>query len=279
MRLYHSLISLAVLLLLTACWEKKSDGDEGENGADSLSSPATTELDLYEERQIPTSADANFEDFFYAFTTDDDFAESRMDSSLVNVEDGKEAAVDVKNWNERHLFKYQELYAFIYTDEEDAQLIKSDSLNNVAVEFVKLETMKADRYEFCDSVGKWMMTRIIRQKDVDAPYTDFLDFYNQFVEDRDFQLESLATPVNLIYGSESEMDEGGTFELNKDDWSEFHSLTPMPENTIVLMDYGQNVNSGTSIHVMIRSIAEAVSATYHFRKVRGNWKLFSIEQF
>lgn len=278
MRLVYSLCSFAVLLSLTACWEKKTDSAEGELGADSLNSQSPAELDLYEDRPIPKSADANFEDFFYTFTSDDEFAETRMDSGLVDVRDGKETPVDIANWNERHLFKYQELYAFIFTDEEDAQLLKSDSLNSVAVEFVKLDSLTGDRYEFSDSVGKWMMTRIIRQKEVDKPYKGFLEFYNQFVDDKDFQLESLSTPVSLVYGAESEMDDGGTYELSKKEWGEFHSLTPMPEHTIVLMDYGQHISIGSSVHVMIRSIAEAVSATYHFRRVAGKWKLVSIEQ-
>ena len=269
----------SLLLVLTSCFDGKSGKDDAAAAADSdsVQSAQPTELELFEKRKIPTSVDANFEDFFYTFSNDDDFADLRTDSVITLVEDGEQRSLPKTEWNERHLFKYQELYAFIYTDEDDLELLKSASIDSVATSWVKLDSTLADRYEFDRIDGKWVFTRIVRKKQLSQSYVNFLKFYQQFIEDPDFQLASLANPVKVIYGGDSEMDEGGTDNLKPEDWSEFHAQTPMPEKTIVLMDYGQKIGNGPVVTMMVRSITEAVYAKYRFRRTGSQWKLQSIE--
>lgn len=269
----------SLLLVLTSCFDGKSGKDDAAAAADSdsVQTAQPTELELFEKRKIPTSVDANFEDFFYTFSNDDDFADLRTDSVITLVEDGEQRSLPKTEWNERHLFKYQELYAFIYTDDDDLELLKSASIDSVATSWVKLDSTLADRYEFDRIDGKWVFTRIVRQKQLSQSYVNFLKFYQQFIEDPDFQLASLANPVKVIYGGDSEMDEGGTDNLKPEDWGEFHAQTPMPEKTIVLMDYGQKIGNGPVVTMMVRSITEAVYAKYRFRRTGSQWKLQSIE--
>ena len=269
----------SLLLVLTSCFDGKSGKDDAAAAADSdsVQSAQPTELELFEKRKIPTSVDANFEDFFYTFSNDDDFADLRTDSVITLVEDGEQRSLPKTEWNERHLFKYQELYAFIYTDDDDLELLKSASIDSVATSWVKLDSTLADRYEFDRIDGKWVFTRIVRQKQLSQSYVNFLKFYQQFIEDPDFQLASLANPVKVIYGDDSEMDEGGTDNLKPEDWGEFHAQTPMPEKTIVLMDYGQKIGNGPVVTMMVRSITEEIYAKYRFRRTGSQWKLQSIE--
>ena len=269
----------SLLLVLTSCFDGKSGKDDAAAAADSdsVQSAQPTELELFEKRKIPTSVDANFEDFFYTFSNDDDFADLRTDSVITLVEDGEQRSLPKTEWNERHLFKYQELYAFIYTDDDDLELLKSASIDSVATSWVKLDSTLADRYEFDRIDGKWVFTRIVRQKQLSQSYVNFLKFYQQFIEDPDFQLASLANPVKVIYGDDSEMDEGGTDNLKAEDWGEFHAQTPMPEKTIVLMDYGQKIGNGPVVTMMVRSITEEIYAKYRVRRTGSQWKLQSIE--
>ena len=130
----------SLLLVLTSCFDGKSGKDDAAAAADSdsVQSAQPTELELFEKRKIPTSVDANFEDFFYTFSNDDDFADLRTDSVITLVEDGEQRSLPKTEWNERHLFKYQELYAFIYTDDDDLELLKSASIDSVATSILIL---------------------------------------------------------------------------------------------------------------------------------------------
>lgn len=273
---------LAILPFLAASCsqcEKKQEPVDGEIHNDSsIADTAQTEreLDLFKKRAIPSSADANFEDFLYAFLTDDEFAEARV-ADTITVETGDSISRQAgSTWNDMHLFKYQNLYTYIYTSEHDEELIKSPDLTSVAFEWLNLDSLHSDRYEFHQTDGKWTLDHIIRHHAIDRFQNDFLTFYCQFIADKEFQEQSIANPIQIVYEDESEMNEGSTYDLKPGEWSEFHAQTPMPDKTIVLMDYGQKVNPGTSINFLVRSITEAAYANYHFRRTRGQWTLYSV---
>ena len=181
------------------------------------------------------------------------------------------------SWNDMHLFKYQDLYTYIYTNDHEDELIKSTDLNCVAIEWLTLDSLHSDRYEFHNQDGKWHLDHIIRHHSIDPFLNEFLTFYCQFVEDKEFQKQSLASPVPLVYGGDSEMNDSGSFALNENDWNEFRASTPLPEKTIVLMDYGQHITPGTSIKFIVRGITESTYANYHFRRTRGQWMLYAVE--
>lgn len=271
---------LAILPFLAASCsqcEKKQDPLDGEIHSDSTTTDtAERELDLFKKRAIPSSADANFEDFLYAFLTDDEFAEARV-ADTITVETGDSTSLlPGESWNDMHLFKYQNLYTYLYTSEQDEALIKSPELTCVAFEWLNLDSLHSDRYEFHLTEGKWILDHIIRHHTIDRFQNDFLTFYCQFIADKEFQEQSIANPVQIVYEDESEMNEGATYDLKPGEWAEFHAQTPMPDKTIVLMDYGQKVNPGTSINFLVRSITEAAYANYHFRRTRGQWTLYSV---
>ncbi len=273
----------AIVIITASCTDCKNTNNpqDGEIYSDTILSDSADsspkELDLFGKRKIPTTADANFEDFLYAFLTDDEFAESRI-SDTITVDNGDSTTYLPKSsWNDMHLFKYQDLYTYIYTNDHEDELIKSPDLTTVAFEWLTLDSLHSDRYEFHHKDGRWQLDHIIRRHSIDKFENEFLTFYCQFVEDKEFQKQSLASPVQLIYGSDSEMNEGETYPLNENDWNEFRSNTPLPAKTIVLMDYGQHITPGTSINFIVRGITEAAYANYHFRRTRGHWMLYSVE--
>ena len=273
----------AIVLITASCTDCNNtrSPQDGELESDTLDTGSVDsipiELDLFGKRIIPTSADANFEDFLYAFLTDDEFAEVRIADTLT-VENGDSTTYLPKSsWNDMHLFKYQDLYTYIYTNDKEDELIKSPDLTAVAFEWLTLDSLYSDRYEFHLKDGKWQLDHIIRHHSIDPYQNEFLTFYCQFVEDKEFQKQSLASPVQLISNSDSEMNEGDTYALTESDWNEFRSTTPLPEKTIVLMDYGQHITPGTSLHFIVRGITETAYANYHFRRTRGEWMLYSVE--
>lgn len=261
------------------CGQEKAVVD-GEIHSDSTEADTATkerELDLYKKRAIPTSADANFEDFLYAFLTDDEFAEARIADSIT-VETGDSSVIlPGSEWNDMHLFKYQDLYTYLYTNDRDEELIKSPDLTCVAFEWLNLDSIHSNRYEFHLIDSKWKLDHIIVNHPLDQFQNEFINFYCQFVSDTEFQKQSIATPVRIVYEGDSEMNEGATYDLKEGEWAEFHAQTPMPEKTIVLMDYGQKVSPETSINLLVRSITEAAYANYHFRRTRGQWTLYTVD--
>ncbi len=281
---YRRLIFVLAILpfLAASCSQcsKEKETQDGEIHNDSTSSDTALqerELDLYKKRAIPTSADANFEDFLYAFLTDDEFAEARIADSITVQTGDSTTVIPGKEWNDMHLFKYQDLYSYLYTNETDAELIKSPDLNSVAFEWLNLDSLHADRYEFHLTDNKWQLERIVRHHSLDRFQNEFINFYCQFINDNEFQEQSLAKPVRIISMGDSEMEEGYTQELKEGEWAEFHAQTPMPEKTIVLMDYGQKITPGTNINLLVRSITQAAFANYHFRRTRGQWALYTVE--
>ena len=272
--------SVLFMMGFCACSDNKPkiEVQDGEIHNDSTENTTeNNELDLYKKRAIPTSADANFEDFLYAFLTDDEFAESRIADVITIEEADSNYTINKSDWNDMHLFKYQDLYTYIYTNERDKERIKSPDLNAVAIEWVKIDSLNSDRYEFHLTEGKWFLDHIVRQHHIDKFQNEFLTFYFQFIQDKEFQVQSLADPVKLIYEAESEMNQGANYELKEGEWGEFHSETPMPDKAVALMDYGQTISPGTSINFLVRGITEAAYANYHFRSTRGQWKLYSVE--
>ena len=281
---YRRLIFVLTILpfLLASCSQcsKEKEPQDGEIHNDSTEADTATkerELDLFKKRAIPTSADANFEDFLYAFLTDDEFAETRIADSITVQTGDSTAILSGSEWNDMHLFKYQDLYSYIYTNDRDEELIKSPDLTCVAFEWLNLDSLHSDRYEFHLTNSKWQLDHIVRHHPIERFQNEFINFYYQFVTDKKFQEQSLANPVHIVYSGDSEMDEGGTYDLKEGEWAEFHAQTPMPEKTIVLMDYGQKINSGTSINLLVRSITQAAYANYHFRRTHGQWSLYTIE--
>lgn len=265
-----------ICAFMAACTETKTAS--GEADADSIpNTPSNDDLLLYDKRPVPASADANFEDFFYTFLTDNEFLESRVQYPLAVDDHGKASSLKQGQWNDKERMQQQELFTFIYQDDDDVKLIKDSIQTPVAVTWVDLGQLSADRYDFSIVDGQWKLVKLTKTQEPDAQYKDFLDFYSRFISDTDFQLESITNPVLLTISSEGEMDEGGTAELIREEWSEFHSEMPMPEKTMAIMDYGQSIGDGLTINMMVRSITQPLFATYKFRRIAGKWTLYAVE--
>ena len=273
------LTSIIVIASCTNCNNDKTNlSSDGEQEADSTETDSIKpDLVLFDKEHIPTSADANFEDFLYAFLTDEEFAEQRVSDSLLIDGPDTSKVIGRDEWNDMHLFKYQELYSYLFTSDSDEELIKSPDLEQVAFEWVKPDSLNCDRYEFSLLANKWTLTHVIRQKPLEKTYTDFLTFYRPFINDKDFQEESISFPITLTYGTDSEMDDGETYKLSAEEWKEFHSQSPMPDKTIVFMDYGQKLKLSSTVKLLVRSITESVFAQYTFKRSGSHWKLCTIE--
>ncbi len=267
---------VALSVFLAGCTQNKKAADD-EIEADSLvTTDSIEELLLFDNTQVPETVDANFDDFFYTFVTDEEFFDKRVEYPLTVEENGKETKLAKGQWKDSDKIKSQELLTFVYTEDEDMRLLKSDSLKQVKLEWVDLSNMSCDNYLF-EYDGDWKLTRRIKTSEIEEKYRDFAEFYAKFIADSVFQVNSIEEPLNLIATSAGEMYEGGISTLKRSEWSEFHSQMPMPENLLPLMDYGQNIQHEKKINMVVRCVTQPLFARYEFRRHKGKWMLHTIE--
>lgn len=271
-----SLALFAFCALLAACTCTNTSDNDITADNDTIPQDSLKELLLFDEPKVPESVDDNFDDFLYTFITDEDFFDKRVSFPLEMDDNGTATKLEKSKWKEADKIKSLELLAFVYTEDKDLRYIKSDTLKDVTLEFVDLKNMSTDKYIFTTD-GDWKLVKRIKSDKVDEKYKDFTDFYAQFIADSIFQCNSVSEHLKLISINEGEMDEGGTSVIKRAEWPDFHASMPMPEDEIVLMEYGQEITSKNEFNLLIRSVSEPLFATYRFKKSAGKWLLHTVE--
>ena len=266
----------ASLFLIAGCFTGQNPQNNDDN--DSIDIDSTiTELDLYEKRKIPTSVDDNFEDFFYAFVTEQEFMMQRILFPLEDYDPEYTTYIDKDQWEDNDVFANEQLYTFIYSNDKDIELLKNSTLSSVRLQWVTLDSCLINCYDFRKEDGLWRLTKLERIELQESYYDDFINFYKKFVNDKDFQVESISYPIQLKSSGSSEMDEGGDLELYPDDWMKFQQEVPLPDKRIVIMDYNQTVTWDAPVNMLIRGITNEMYINYHFERNNGQWKLTSVE--
>lgn len=237
--------------------DEKSDDD----GNDSLrgDSLGLEELNLFEEAVIPKAADEVFDDFLFSYISNGSFARERTVGAVCELTmDDDGAAV------------------MIYERENDLELQKDTSLQQVTVEQVEWDGNVIHNYRFGKRHGQWFLTEEDDDDISDNPNASFLVFLKDFFTDSLYRHESLQLPLQFRFYSEE--DEGMIeTELSYEEWSELYNDLPRLDDIMYNVDYGQSLISSNRKSLLLKGLSNGLSMKFHFGFSEGRWQLMEVE--
>lgn len=253
------------------------DGDINE---DTVETYAGDTLHLFDEPSAPpVTVDVLFDDFLFGFIDDPQFQHQRIQFPLLCREEGEEEQhISLNEWKEFNRFGTQDFYSVIYEREQDIELQKDTTLQNVDIEWISLQEDQVERFDFNRINGKWLLTEILKERRENTPNSDFINFYIQFVSDSTFQRQALADPIKLLLTPEED-EEGDVHEenLSADEWFSMKSELPLPDDELVNIDYGQTSGSKNRKTLMMCGLSNGLQMKFRFNKDSEGWKLIEIE--
>jgi hypothetical protein len=232
-------------------------------------------LELFEEEDLPKSADELFNDFFYNYVSDARFQKLRtVYKPCVEVDDSLRGD-SVSCSGEFRQLKVYDSFFIIYEREEDLAFQKDTSLTEVVVERVNLESGVLEAFNFRRYNGKWVMNDVVSCSIEDTPNADFLSFYSVFSSDSVRRLDYVAEPLAFVMSTnDEEIDE--LVELSHDEWMELSSDMPIPSKEIININYGQTCISNNNKLVLVEGVSNEHFLRYRFMKDNGKWMLVEV---
>ena len=234
-------------------------------------------LVLLEEEVLPETADELFVDFFFNFVTDVDFQNQRIVYPLKYNDGDTVVRLKRQDWSEFNKFASLEYYSVLYEREQDLELQNETSLNYVSVEWINLDDLIIQKYNFQRLTGKWKLIDICKEKTSDGPNGSFIDFYNNFSRDSLFQIRSLKKPLRLVSYEEEDSISQYVEEIGGEVWRELISELPLPDKYIMNIDFGQTCISMNRKVLMIEGISNGLFVKFRFDKNGEIWCLKELE--
>ena len=267
---------VSTMMWTTGCTDKKP-------AADTLvvdSVPDTTAVDtmdqLISEQQMPKAADELFDDFIFNFAANRKLQMKRIVFPLKVVDGKKVSYIQKSKWKMEHFFMNQGYYTLIFDNTRQMNVVKDTSINNVVVEKVYLKRKKVKKYMFERQNGQWMLESIQTNAMYQNTNASFLAFYQRFVTDSAFQVESLNNPV-VFTGPDPDDDFSTmTGEIDPGTWPAF--APELPADFIYNIMYGQKYTGGRQKIFVMRGIANGMEMQLTFKRIGGNWKLTKLSE-
>lgn len=276
------LVSIVTVGVFVSCKDGKmvsvSDAME-EELEDTVEAYMGDTLHLFDEPSAPpVTVDVLFDDFLFGFVDDPHFQRQRIQFPLLCRDGEEERRIAYDEWEQFNHFGTQDFYSVIYEREEDVELQKDTTLQNVDIEWISLEKDYVERFDFSRIGGKWQLTEILKERRENTPNSDFLNFYIEFVSDSTFQRHALAEPLRLLLTSEEDEEEGVHEEsLSADEWFSMRGELPLPVEELVNIDYGQASGSQNRKTLMMCGLSNGLQMKFRFNKDSEGWKLIEIE--
>lgn len=254
--------------LTTGCSDRKAAGSNESLAGDSL--PADT-LDQG-ITEMPRGADELFDDFIFNFAVSRKLQLERISFPLEVKRGAKVEHVAKNQWKTEHFFMDQDYYTMIFDNREEMELTKDTAVSHVVIEKIYLNKKTVKQYVFNRVGGKWMM----QEMRVDAMYQNnnasFLQFYQRFASDPEFQIESMNETVEFTSPNPDDDFSSQTGEIVPEQWPSFKPSL-IPEGFIYNIIYGQQYKDSDQKIFVIHGIANGFASEMTFRKVNGKWKL------
>jgi hypothetical protein len=268
---------MVIGLLFSACQGQKSgDTEEGET-ADSTQQADTTAMTLDEEvaaedSPMPKAADEMFDDFIFNFAANKKLQSSRIKFPL-KVQRGDEVSYTKRGqWQMEYFFMKQDSYTLLFDSEREMQHVKeATDIEHAIVEKIYLKGKTVKQYVFDRVNGLWMLQEIIHMPMSESHNASFLEFYEHFASDPDFQQKHLMESVKFV-GPDPD-DDFSQMEgvITPDTWEAF--APELPSGMIFNIVYGvPQKETGRKIFVL-RGIANGLELELTFKHEGGVWKL------
>ena len=269
----------AGLLLMFSCTGNKTPRVEEEVAEDSAAD--TTEVSVTDSLEqlimdtpMPRAADAMFDDFIFNFAANKRLQLERIVFPLNMTEKDTTVQVEKSAWKMEHLFMNQGYYTLLFNNDKQMSLMKDTAVNEAIVEKIQLRKRQVKNYVFHRIRGAWMMTEVRVTPLEENVNASFLAFYQRFVTDSAFQVQSLNSMVEFV-GPDPDDDfhqlEG---VITPDTWEVF--APQLPSRTLYNIIYGKSVPEGNEKIFLMRGVANGLETELRFKKVGNKWLLMKL---
>lgn len=268
----------AIMLLMFSCTGKKA-GQTDEVPTDSVADSSevavtdTMEL-LITETPMPRAADAMFDDFIFNFVANKKLQKERTVFPLRTTEGDKTTNMNKEQWKMERLFMRQGYYTLLFSDEEQMSLMKDTAVSQAIVEKIQLKKNRVVNYRFFRVKGAWMMTSINVTPISENANASFLNFYQKFVTDSVFQLESINETVQFV-GPDPD-DDFAMMEgvITPDTWEAF--APALPVKVLYNIVYGKPKATNKEMIFLMKGVANGLEVELRFKKVGNKWLLMKM---
>ena len=268
----------AIMLLMFSCTGKKAgqtDEVPTDSVADSTDVAVTDTMELLiTETPMPRAADAMFDDFIFNFVANKKLQKERTVFPLRTTEGDKTVNTKEEQWQMERLFMRQGYYTLLFSDEEQMSLMKDTAVSQAIVEKIQLKKNRVVNYRFFRVKGAWMMTSINVTPISENANASFLNFYQKFVTDSVFQLESINETVQFV-GPDPD-DDFAQMEgvITPDTWEAF--APTLPVKVLYNIVYGKPKAANKEMIFLMKGVANGLEMELRFKKVGNKWLLMKM---
>ena len=268
----------AIMLLMFSCTGKKAgqtDEVPTDSVADSTDVAVTDTMELLiTQTPMPRAADAMFDDFIFNFVANKKLQKERTVFPLRTTEGDKTVNTKEEQWQMERLFMRQGYYTLLFSDEEQMSLMKDTAVSQAIVEKIQLKKNRVVNYRFFRVKGAWMMTSINVTPISENANASFLNFYQKFVTDSVFQLESINETVQFV-GPDPD-DDFAQMEgvITPDTWEAF--APTLPVKVLYNIVYGKPKAAKKEMIFLMKGVANGLEMELRFKKVGNKWLLMKM---
>ena len=268
----------AIMLLMFSCTGKKAgqtDEVPTDSVADSTDVAVTDTMELLiTQTPMPRAADAMFDDFIFNFVANKKLQKERTVFPLRTTEGDKTVNTKEEQWQMERLFMRQGYYTLLFSDEEQMSLMKDTAVSQAIVEKIQLKKNRVVNYRFFRVKGAWMMTSINVTPISENANASFLGFYQKFVTDSVFQLESINETVQFV-GPDPD-DDFAQMEgvITPDTWEAF--APTLPVKVLYNIVYGKPKAANKEMIFLMKGVANGLEMELRFKKVGNKWLLMKM---
>lgn len=268
----------AIMLLMFSCTGKKAgqtDEVPTDSVADSTDVAVTDTMELLiTQTPMPRAADAMFDDFIFNFVANKKLQKERTVFPLRTTEGDKTVNTKEEQWQMERLFMRQGYYTLLFSDEEQMSLMKDTVVSQAIVEKIQLKKNRVVNYRFFRVKGAWMMTSINVTPISENANASFLNFYQKFVTDSVFQLESINETVQFV-GPDPD-DDFAQMEgvITPDTWEAF--APTLPVKVLYNIVYGKPKAANKEMIFLMKGVANGLEMELRFKKVGNKWLLMKM---
>lgn len=268
----------AIMLLMFSCTGKKAgqtDEVPTDSVADSTDVAVTDTMELLiTQTPMPRAADAMFDDFIFNFVANKKLQKERTVFPLRTTEGDKTVNTKEEQWQMERLFMRQGYYTLLFSDEEQMSLMKDTAVSQAIVEKIQLKKNRVVNYRFFRVKGAWMLTSINVTPISENANASFLNFYQKFVTDSVFQLESINETVQFV-GPDPD-DDFAQMEgvITPDTWEAF--APTLPVKVLYNIVYGKPKAANKEMIFLMKGVANGLEMELRFKKVGNKWLLMKM---
>lgn len=268
-------VLMVTSLFLASCGSNNKKDDCAPTDSIDVEVPAdSVEQKDIEEDAVPTAADELFDDFIFNFAANKKMQKSRIHFPLSETRGQKVQKIDVNNWKMDYFFMLQGYYTLLLDNDSQIESVKNTTINHAIVEKIYFNTKSIKQYVFNRTKGLWMLDRIQYIPIEQSHNASFLDFYQKFASDSDFQVRSLNEAVQFV-GPDPD-DDFNMMEgiVTADTWPAF--APQLPKKIIYNIIYGQPQQEKNEKVFLLRGIANGLEMQLTFKRKGNKWKLMKM---